>query len=225
MDYKETYEKFWREASDNTFEQYERNLVLPDFFPATSQSEKVVDIAGGSGIVSKWLQDRGYVVSLVEFSDTAVEQAGKRGVQKIFKNQVDAIGSLPFPDNYFDAAFFGDIIEHLFDPESSLREVRRVLKPGGRIIISCPNIAYWRFRMYYLLDGDFERIDVAKQKPWEQEHIRFFNVRILKEFLGKLSFEFVRSTGVNQIWHSRHFVKFSPNLFAHTLVAEFKNKK
>lgn len=101
----------------------------------------------------------------------------------------------------------------------------RILKPNGRLIISCPNIAYWRFRTYYLVDGDFQRIDVAKQKPWEQEHIRFFNIKILKEFLLKLNFAFSKYQGGNDIWHSSFLSKFFPNLFAHTIISEFINKK
>lgn len=224
MEYKETYEKFWETGKGSTFEDYERNLLLHSFFPETKDSVTVADIAGGAGIVAEWMIKRGYDVSLVEFSDVAVAEAKKRGVIKIFQNKIEGLNSLPLNDNSFDVVFFGDIIEHLFDPESALLEMKRILKPEGRLIISCPNIAYWRFRLYYLFDGDFQRIDVAKQMPWEQEHIRFFNIKILKVFLGKMSFEFSRYEGANKIWHSKFFTKKFPNLFAHTLVAEFLKK-
>ena len=224
MDYKETYEKFWQIAAEGKFEDYERNLILPDFFPNTEKREKIADIAGGAGIVAEWLQKRGYEVSLVEFSEKAVEKAKSKGLN-VFENKIEGIHSLPFVANYFDIIFFGDIIEHLFDPESALREIKRILKPNGRLIISCPNIAYWRFRSYYLFDGDFQRIDVAKQKPWEQEHIRFYNIKILKIFLSKLDFDFIKFKGANNIWHSQFFARYFPNLFAHTIVSEFQNRK
>lgn len=225
MDYKETYEKFWQISGNSKFEDYERNLALFKFFPVTNKREKVADIAGGAGIVGSWLEERGYDVSLVEFSDEAIKKSKERGIKKIFQNKIEGVRSLPFEDNFFDIVFFGDIIEHLFDPESALSEIKRILKPKGKLIMSCPNIAYWRFRIYYFLDGDLQRIDVAKQKPWEQEHIRFFNVKILKELLLKLKFEFTKYEGVNNIWHSKILAKFMPNLFAHTIVVEFINKK
>jgi methionine biosynthesis protein MetW len=225
MDYKETYEKFWEKSKGGGFGDYSRNLILHYFFPITNTGEKVCDVAGGAGIISRWLAERGYDVSLVEFSDNAVTEAKNRGVQKIFRNQLAGVGSLPFENNYFDIIFFGDIIEHLFNPEAALQEIKRILKPNGRLILSCPNIAYWRFRWYYLVDGDFRRIDVAKQQPWEQEHIRFYNIKILKEFLTKLGFNFVKYAGVNNVWHSKYLTKYFPNLFVHTIVAEFLNTK
>ncbi|MDD2807884.1 MAG: methyltransferase domain-containing protein [Patescibacteria group bacterium] len=225
MEYKETYEKFWEEAKNTKFGDYERNLLLYYFFPETKNNEKLVDIAGGAGIVAGWLIKRGYDVSLVEFSEVAVEEAKKRGINKIFKNKIEGQGSLPFTNDSFDVVFFGDIIEHLFDPESAIKELKRILRANGKLVISCPNIAYWRFRWYYLFDGDFQRIDVAKQRPWEQEHIRYYNIKILKELLGGLGFEFIKYKGVNCIWHSKFLVKYIPNIFSHTLIAEFKNIK
>lgn len=75
--------------------------------------------------------------------------------------------------------------------------------------------------MYYALDGDLHRVDVAKQKPWAQEHIRFFNIKIIRELMEKNGFKFVKMEGFNNIWHSKWLAKRCPNLFAHTLVCEF----
>ncbi len=192
---------------------------MHNFFPEVKNNEKLADIAGGAGIVSAWLSKRGYDVTLVEFSSVAIESAKSRGL-KVVQSQLEGV-VLPFADCSFDVVFFGDIIEHLFDPESILKEIKRILKPGGKIVLSCPNTAYWRFRWYYLVDGDLQRVDVAKLKPWEQEHIRFYNIRILKEFFGKLGFTFIKFQGTNSIWHSRYLVKYFPGLFGSTIVVEF----
>jgi ubiquinone/menaquinone biosynthesis C-methylase UbiE len=49
---------------------------------------------------------------------------------------------LPFPDNYFDAVILSEILEHIDDDVAGLREVRRVLKPGGVVAITVPNANY-----------------------------------------------------------------------------------
>jgi SAM-dependent methyltransferase len=52
------------------------------------------------------------------------------------------IYALPFPDDYFDGVILSEILEHLDDDVAGLREVRRVLKPGGVVAITVPNARY-----------------------------------------------------------------------------------
>ena len=183
---------------------------------------KILDVAGGPGIVGEWFKNKGYEVTLIDFVDNALGVAKGKGLN-VIKSKIEEIewGTL----NKFDYVFLGDIIEHLFNVEGLIEGVKKVLKPGGKVIISCPNMAYWRFRMYYALDGDLERIDVIKAKPWNQEHIRFYNVRVLKELMGLYGFNFIKMRGSNNIWHSKWLAKKCPNLFAHTIVSEFKSGK
>jgi len=46
--------------------------------------------------------------------------------------------TLPFPDKHFDAIFCSEVVEHVFDPELILPELRRTLKPGGRLLLTVP---------------------------------------------------------------------------------------
>jgi SAM-dependent methyltransferase len=54
---------------------------------------------------------------------------------------------LPFPDDHFDTVAMCAVIEHLVDPISALVEVRRVMRPGGRLLLDTPNIAKWTRRV------------------------------------------------------------------------------
>jgi SAM-dependent methyltransferase len=51
----------------------------------------------------------------------------------------DVTGRFPFDDGFFDAALFLDVIEHLHPRVAVLREIHRVLRPGGRLLVSGPN--------------------------------------------------------------------------------------
>ncbi|EFO79252.1 Methyltransferase type 11 [Oscillochloris trichoides DG-6] len=60
--------------------------------------------------------------------------------------------ALPFPDNSFDQVVFSEVIEHLvYSPLPVLREFRRVLRPGGRVLITTPNELYFKSRMRGIL--------------------------------------------------------------------------
>lgn len=67
--------------------------------------------------------------------------------------QSDLNGGLPFEDGYFDAICSVEVVEHLENRFEFFREIARVLKPGGRLIFTTPNIANLASRMRFLFSG------------------------------------------------------------------------
>lgn len=70
----------------------------------------------------------------------------------------------------FDVILFGDVLEHTKDPSSILRSARKLLKPGGRIVVSIPNVAHWRIRIG-LLRGNFTYTDSG---ILDRTHLHFY---------------------------------------------------
>ena len=62
---------------------------------------------------------------------------------------------LPYPNEYFDLVTCTEVIEHLEDHRSVLREIARVLRPGGVFVVSTPNVLNLRSRLRYLFFGFF----------------------------------------------------------------------
>lgn len=210
------YDSYWEEIKKLPAPTYERDSVFPKIF---RQGEKVLDLACGNGDssvqIAKITKTEVYGM---DFSKVAVAEANKKkGVKAVFGNVEDA---LPFDKESFDTVFWGDNIEHIFFPSKTIKEIYRVLKPQGRLILSTPNMAYWRYRLSYLIKGSIPDTEYNGKHPWEWSHIRFFNSQILKEFFGINKFKMTKVWGINRRKIDRWLVRLFPNICGMILVVE-----
>lgn len=95
---------------------------------------RTLDVCTGPGMLAETALKRGANVVGLDFSSKVIEIA-KRNVPNAEFHQGDA-QSLPFEDECFDAVVCGYGVIHMPDPEAALREMHRVLRPGGRVAIS-----------------------------------------------------------------------------------------
>jgi glycosyltransferase involved in cell wall biosynthesis len=85
----------------------------------------------------------GFTAEGQEINPVAVEAARSRGFT-VHEGDIDAVG----PDHAFDVVVLSQVLEHALDPEAMLRQVHRLLAPGGEVWISCPNIDSWSVRLF-----------------------------------------------------------------------------
>ena len=97
--------------------------------------ERVLDIGCGVGQVVAYLANAGYEAHGVDVSEPSIARAQK----SCARCQVYDGRSLPYSDAYFASAGALNVLEHVDEPEAFLDEVVRVVKPGGKIVISSPN--------------------------------------------------------------------------------------
>lgn len=97
---------------------------------------RVLDIAAGTGTSSAAIAKRGAHVTAADFSEgmLAVGRERQAGNELVEFVQADAL-DLPFDDDSFDAATVSFGIRNFSDPKRALAEMRRVVKPGGRIVV------------------------------------------------------------------------------------------
>lgn len=129
----------------------------------------------------------------VDVSQVAVSLAKEHGFNAI---AVESSDSLPFPTGSFESACLVEVLEHLFDPFGTLREVHRVLAPGGVVVITVPNVAYWRRRADLFVLGRWNPLgdELSVQQPWRDPHIRFFTPKVVGRLLDATGF------GPRTIW-------------------------
>lgn len=214
-DIEDIYDKFWSEDR-GVFGSYVRNLELPNFFKV---GESVLDVGCGDGVVGAFLQIKaGVKVTGIDISEEAVKKARRRGLDARVASSEE---KFPFKDETFDVVFWGDNVEHLFNPMICLKEIKRVLKREGRLVLSCPNMGYWRYRIHYFLTGSLPDTEWTGLNPWEWAHIRFFNLKTLKSFLQTCGFKKITKVlGVSERRLDKPFLKFNPSLFGMILILE-----
>jgi demethylmenaquinone methyltransferase / 2-methoxy-6-polyprenyl-1,4-benzoquinol methylase len=98
---------------------------------------RILDVAGGTGSSAAALAQHGASVTVADFSRGMLDEGERRhaGNPLLEFVQADAT-ALPFDDNAFDAATISYGLRNVQDPRQALREMRRVVKPGGRIVIA-----------------------------------------------------------------------------------------
>ncbi len=108
---------------------------------------RVCDAPAGSGALSLELKDLGFDVVPVDIDET------RWGAPALTCHKADLNRVLPFSDSSFDAVVCVEGIEHLENPHHVVREFSRLLKPGGTLVITTPNITNLKSRMKFFLFG------------------------------------------------------------------------
>jgi SAM-dependent methyltransferase len=148
-------------------------------------SGRVLDVACFDGYIAEKIKGTGNKkVFGVDLSQKAVQVAQARGIWA----QVMDLDTepLPYNDSFFDCVVAGEIIEHVYDPDALVAEMRRVLRPGGVLILTTPNLANLVNRVHLLFGG---YPDCMEPRAKGSGHIRLFTFPVLKRLLEDHAFQ------------------------------------
>jgi SAM-dependent methyltransferase len=182
------YEAFWSDAPDDPepWAWPERRALL---LGEARAGERVLDLGCGAGRFVAALRDAGADAVGVDIASAALERA-RRVAPGADLRLLEHDGSIPLAHASVDVVWCSEVLEHVADVGHTLLEARRVLRPGGRLLVTVPfhgrvqgaAIALTRFEAHFDPLG---------------QHLRFFTRRSLAATLAAGGFEpaWVRAWG------------------------------
>ncbi|MFZ3071745.1 MAG: class I SAM-dependent methyltransferase [Thermodesulfobacteriota bacterium] len=173
-----------------------RNSTIGRFFWSSmyhqgAKKGRLLDVGAGSGLYLSHMRELGWEVEGVDFDCAAAKCASESFGLKV---SVGTLEEVKYRADIFDAVTANHVIEHVHDPVKFLEEIKRILRPGGSLVVTCPNSRSLGHRIF---KGDYVHLDPPR-------HLYSFsrkNVRAIAEKAG-LKVNSVRSiiSGPRQIY-------------------------
>ncbi|MEN6357730.1 MAG: class I SAM-dependent methyltransferase [Armatimonadota bacterium] len=184
-------------------------------FNCVAPGSRVLEAGCATGFMTQAMDELGCKVTVVEINPELIRQASRYADRAI-------TGDIESPDVWaeiepgFDAVIFGDVLEHLKDPWDILRRSRDLLKNGGKVLASIPNVAYYEVR-FNLLFGRFEYVNAG---ILDDTHLRFFTASTARRLFEDTGYRITKFDRVYKRARHRILSRFVPNLVTFQFIIE-----
>ncbi|MFC1769893.1 class I SAM-dependent methyltransferase [Nitrospirota bacterium] len=157
-----------------------RTEILPHILKGEN---RVLDIGCAEGYTGAELKRTGKAsfVAGIELDISSAQEATKR-LDHVITGDVQTISfnTAPFLSEPFDYLILSDVLEHLSDPWSTLQRLVGLLRPGGKVIVSIPNIRNWRVLSKLIINDDWH---YQSDGILDFTHLRFFTLSTSRDLL------------------------------------------
>lgn len=185
---KQKFQKKW--GFDATYSQHVRTELLDMIKDPVDTSLRVLEVGcacGGTllGIKNVYKNSRLYGIELNKYSAEIASLIAEMVEADVEKD------SLPYPEEYFDYVIFADVLEHMSDPWAALKNIRRHLKPEGKILMSLPNNMHYSV-ISKLIMGTWE---YEESGILDKTHLRFFTMKEIYKMAITTGYEIKNISG------------------------------
>lgn len=165
---------------------------------AIGSGDLVLDLGCGSGEILKDLSGRFERRIGVDISRRRLNEMAGGEIDGWEFREADLNRPFPLESEIADAVVANQVIEHIIEPAGFVREIHRILRPGGRCIITTPNIRYLKNILHLIFSGygprtaGGNRLDGA----WDDGHVHYFTHRDLRELFAEVGFHHIDSSAL-----------------------------
>ena len=152
---------------------------------------EVLEIGTTTGYLTSEMAKLGCAVTGIEL-DAQMAEIARPYCRDMFVENIEEMDTTRL--GHYDAIIFGDVLEHLRNPRAVLEKLSGLLKPGGKILISIPNVANIWVRLNLL----FGRFDYTRVGILDETHLRFFTLKTAKQLVVDSGLDVI-STAVTPI--------------------------
>jgi 2-polyprenyl-3-methyl-5-hydroxy-6-metoxy-1,4-benzoquinol methylase len=148
------------------------------FYRDSGAGRNFLDIGCATGLLLSHMRKKGWNTKGVEICRESAEYGIKRFDLDI---SIGTIEEAHLPDSHFDVVHFSHLIEHVPDPKALLIEVKRILKPGGHMVLTTPNV-----------DGFQARVSRDKWRSAIPDHVYLFAKKTMRALLERVQFQVIK---------------------------------
>ncbi len=233
------YYAYWNKKRDKKVRLLDRELKTLYFISKVLKKEsKVLDLGCGNGDFLLEIKKRqhGAFLKGLDYSMSEVKEARSRGLEVNFGDFGEGI---EMDKSSFDIINASEIIEHLYNPDLMLSESNRVLKKGGYLILSTPNLCAWFNRILLPIgvqplflepSTKSKLVGAGFLKKFKKEsqpvgHVRIFTLQALKDMLEMNGFKIMKVKGAiydsgfpSKLWFIDKLFCTIPTLSSHFVI-------
>ncbi len=187
------------------------NEILESLADLLQKGKKILDIGCGNGDSIEVTRNKFNEVYGCDISETALSEAIRRGMTGVSADLNNA-PHLPYKSESFDAVICLEVLEHLFNPPYLLREIHRVLTLNGQLILTTPNVKYFRNLYKLIIKGQFPHT-TTDTFVWGGGHLHYFTIKDLSFIIQEAGFHkvvfYMNRQQFKRSWKRRLFIRLS----------------